>query len=205
MTAIKTTKFTGGSDLTPGGSSGNPNESLTQTLRDVATDLAAMKAAATSQASGILDGMIVADPTTPSAQITGAGATTWNVNIAAGDVVAGGVEKHEAAQADFAIHDTTQLVANGQSCYAWLVEKNVAGTLSTVAVKGAAAATGAQVAPSDAAIQTAVGANNAWVKIALCLINRTGDTTVTQSQQNKYRETFGSKAAAAVTLLTTAP
>lgn len=204
MTAIPANFGQGGANLAPGGAAGKPT--LAQTLRDVATDLASIKAAAASVATGILEGMLVAAPTTPSGQVTGAGATTWNVNIAAGDVVVGSVEKHESAQADFAIHDTTQLVANGQSCYAWILEKNASGTLSTVAVKGAAATTGAQVAPTDAQIQTALGVGVTFVKIALCLISRTADTVVTQTQQNKYRETFGSsRAAANVTLLTTAP
>lgn len=136
-------------------------------------------------------GLLAGTPTTASTQITGTGNTTWNVNVAAGVVVVGGVAKDLAAAADTAIHSGSQLVTNGQSCAAALVAKNVSGTVTVVAVKGTAATTGSQAAPTDAAIQTAVGAGNAWVKLAECTLNRTGDTTVTQSQDNTKRPMLG--------------
>jgi hypothetical protein len=58
-------------------------------------------------------------------------------------------------------------------------------------VKGTPDTTGTQVAPTDAEIQTAVGAGNDWVKIAECTLNRTGDTTVTESQDNTGRPVLG--------------
>lgn len=123
-------------------------------------------------------------PTTASAQLTGAGNTSWRVNVAAGVAKLGAAAKDFTAQADFVMHSGSQLMANGQSVAAALVVKDVAGTLSMVAVKGAAAATGSQKAPSDAAIQAAVGAGNDWVKVCEMTLNRTGDTAVTQSQDN---------------------
>jgi hypothetical protein len=123
-------------------------------------------------------------PTTASTQATGAGATAWRVNVAAGVAMLGDHAKDFAAQADFVVHSASELLANGQSATAALVVKDVAGTLSMVAVKGAAATTGQQLAPSDAAIQAAVGAGNDWVKVCEMTLNRTGDTAVTQSQDN---------------------
>jgi hypothetical protein len=123
-------------------------------------------------------------PTTASTQVTGAGATTWRVNLSAGLAIVDGVVKDFVAQADRVIHSATQLVTSGQSCVAAIVAKNVAGTITLVDVKGVAATTGAQVAPSDATIQAAVGAGVSWVKVCEITINRTADTTVTQSQDN---------------------
>lgn len=136
-------------------------------------------------------GLLGSAPTTASTQLTGAGNTTWRVNISAGVVVVGGVAKSIDAAADTVIHSGSQLVTNGQSCIAALVAKNVSGTVSVVAVKGTAATTGSQVGPTDAAIQTAVVAGNAWVKLAECTLNRTGDTTVTQSENNATRPMLG--------------
>lgn len=123
-------------------------------------------------------------PTTASTQATGAGNTAWRLNVAAGVAKLGAAAKDFAAQADLVVHSGSQLLANGQSCTAALVVKNVAGALSMVAVKGAAAATGSQMAPTDSAIQAAVGAGHDWVKVCEATLNRTGDTAVTQTQDN---------------------
>lgn len=134
----------------------------------------------------VANGLMAAAPTTPSAQTTGAAETAWRVDVDKGLVVIDGFLEELAAQADFVIHDTTQLVTDGQSCIATLVVKKAAnGAISVVAVKGTAATTGDQVAPTEAAIQAGVGAGLKWVKLAECTINRTGDTTVTQSQDNE--------------------
>ncbi len=112
MAAITTTFGSGGANLSPSGSAGSP--SLATALRDIATDLAgvvtttAVSAAALSanattdvsataaadavataiadadQANGIMNGLVVGTPTTPSAQAPGVGNTTWNVNVSAG-------------------------------------------------------------------------------------------------------------------------
>lgn len=137
----------------------------------------------------LMTGGLVKAPTTPSAQITGAGATTWNVNVDALVGVVDAVTKELAAQADVAIHSATQYLTNGQSAIAAVVLKVAAnGTASIVTAKGAAATTGAQVAPTDAAIQTAVGAGLSWLKLGETTLNRTGDTTVTQTYDNTKRD-----------------
>lgn len=131
-------------------------------------------------------GGLVSAPTTPSAQITGAGNTTWNVNIAAALAANSQAGIELAASADFVIHSGSQLVTDGQSCIAAIVVDYNGGSPTFAAVKGAAATTGQQVAPTDAEITTALG-DSYWVKLAHCTINRTGDTTVTQSQDNSVR------------------
>jgi hypothetical protein len=124
-------------------------------------------------------GCLTQAPTTPSAQITGAGNTSWRQNIDAGVVRVAGVDKDFAAQADFVIHSGSQLIAQGQSAVAAIVAKKAAdGTISMIAVKGAAATTGAQLSPTDTAIQTAVGAGLDWVKVSEVQIDRTADTTL---------------------------
>jgi len=151
--------------------------------RGIADDLAAIGGAA---ADGVIMGLRAGTPTTGSTQITGAGATNWNVNVEAGSCLVNDVEGNFEPDADRAIHDTTQLVADGESCYAWIVASEAAGSVSKEDVKGTAATTGTEVAPTDAEIDTAVG-HTRWTKLALCLINRTGDTTVTQSESVRYQ------------------
>jgi hypothetical protein len=145
------------------------------------------------EANRVHAGGIAKDPTTGSSQLTGTGNTTWNVDIEAMIVSVGGVMKELAVQADVAIHSGSFLTGliSGASCIAAVVLKNVAGTVTQAIVKGTPATTGTQVAPTDAEIQTAVGAGNDWVKIAECTLNRTGDTTVTESQDNTGRPVLG--------------
>jgi hypothetical protein len=128
-------------------------------------------------------------PTTGSTQITGAGATDWNVNHTAILAVVDGVFGLIEAAADYNVHTGSLYtgLTNGNSAIAALVAQNVSGTVSLAVVKGTAATTGSQVAPTDAEIDASVGAANSWVKIAECTINRTADTTVTQSQDNSKR------------------
>lgn len=132
-------------------------------------------------------------PTSASTQLTGAGGVTeWRINIAALLVAVAGVLADIAASADEVIHDTTNLLnAVGQTCWAAVVAKNVAGTITVVTVKGTAAATASAVPPTDAVIQAAVGAGNAWIKLAEVEITRSGDTAVTQTEDNSLRPILG--------------
>ncbi len=141
----------------------------------------------TGKANNVLvDGGVVKDPTTPSSQLTGAAATTWNVDVEALTAIVNSVNGQVAVAADEAIHDTTELVEDGESCYAYALLSESGGTIALEYVKGAAAVTGLQVAPTDAEILAGVTGTN-WVKLALCLINRTADTTVTQTQDLSCR------------------
>jgi hypothetical protein len=137
----------------------------------------------------VLYGGRVAAPTTSSTQASGVGNTTWRVNISEIMAVVGGVAADIAAQADYAIHSGSLYtgLSSGNSAVATVVMQNSGGTVSMAVVKGAAAATGSQVAPTDAEIQAALGAGVEWIKVAECLLNRTADTTVTQSQDNLVR------------------
>jgi hypothetical protein len=151
-------------------------------------DLAA-KAVVALGADKILTGGLVGAPTNASTQATGSGATAWRVNVAALLAQVDGALKELVAQADVVIHSATQLVTNGQSCIATVVLKIAAdGTASIVTAKGAAATTGSQVAPTAAAVQTAVGAGLSYLELAEVTLNRTGDTTVTETYNNTKRE-----------------
>ncbi len=139
-----------------------------------------------------VQGGLASAPTTPSTQATGAGITVWRVNLSHIIAMIGGNTFEQVATADYVIHDTTQYPSldSLDSAVASLVLKRAAnGTITLIVVKGAAAVTPAQVAPTDAEIQTAVGAGLQWLRLADCTINRTADTTVTQSQDNKVRHT----------------
>jgi len=139
-------------------------------------------------ADRVLAGLLKA-PTTPSTQATGTGATAWRVNVDESLAVIDAAEKNVAAQVDVVLHSATQYLVNGQSAIAAVVMKVAAdGTASIVFAVGAAATTGQQVAPTNAAIQTAVGAGLSWMKLGETTLNRTGDTTVTQTYDNSKRD-----------------
>jgi len=140
----------------------------------------------------VLSGGIVSDPSTPSAQLTGVGNTTWSYDSTLLDILVDGVQGAIAAATDGVIHSGSFLtgLVNGTSCVAAIVIKNAAGILSLVAVKGTPATTGTQRGPTDSEIDTAVS-DVPWVKIAECTLNRTGDTTVTESQDNTVRPVLG--------------
>ena len=139
------------------------------------------------------EGGDLSGPTTPNAQLTGTGNTTWNVDVAeyAAGLDEDGTMKHDivAAGADLSIHAGSYLTgfANGNSCVAAIVAKNDAGTISTDSVKGTPATTGTQVAPTDAEITAEVGHTN-WIKLGETTLNRTADTTVTESHDNTKLE-----------------
>lgn len=152
-----------------------------------------IKMIAAHEANRVLSGFLVEDPTTPSSQAAGVGNTVVNVNRSAGLAVVNGVVYYLAKTDDYALHTGSLYTgfANGQSAVITLCLKNVAGTVTLEIVKGAAALTGAQVAPSDATITAQVGAGNTWIKLAEITINRTGDETMTQSIDNGKRPVLG--------------
>lgn len=138
-------------------------------------------------------GGIGADPTTPSSQLTGTGNTTWNVDHSAVEGIVDGVFGSGAAATDLAVHSGSFLtgLVNGASCIAAIVLKNDSGTISVDAVVGTPATTGEQKAPTDGEIQTALGAGVAWIRLFESTLNRTGDTTVTEAQNNQVRPILG--------------
>ena len=148
----------------------------------------------THEANRVHGGGIVKVATTPSAQLTGVGNTTWSVDIEAIITACGGVLKELGVQADFSIHAGSFLtgLASLSSAIAAIVMKNVSGTVTMVAVIGTPFVTaGGGVGPTDAVIQAAVGAGNAWVKVTEATLNRTADTTVTESWDNTKRPVLG--------------
>jgi len=166
-----------------------PPSNLAKATSKVAMDLEMIRAHLRNR----VEGCSVHDPTPASAQLTGTGNTTWSYDIGSGVVIVDGVALSVAAAVDQAIHSGSFLTGftNGSSCMAALVAKNVSGTVSLAVVKGTPATTGSQVAPTDAEIQAGVGAGNAWVKLAEFTLNRTADTTVTESQDINKRPILG--------------
>lgn len=166
------------------GSSPAHDDPIATVLREVADDFAAVGGAS---ADGVLMGLRAGTPTTASDQLTGAGGNLdWNVNVEAGSCLVNDVEGNFEPEADFDVTNGSAIITDGQSIYAWLVASEAAGTVSKEAVLGTAATTGAQVVPTDAEITTGVGHAN-WTKLGLLLINRTADTTVTQSESVRYQ------------------
>lgn len=139
----------------------------------------------------VLGGPCAKAPTTASTQATGAaGATVLRVDLPAFRVIVNGAEKEFALEADRVLHDTTvytgvdnSTLTSGKSAIVSIVAKNASGTISLVNVKGGTATTGSEVEPTDAQINTAVS-SVPWVKCFNVTVNRTGDLTVTQSQNS---------------------
>lgn len=182
----------GGANLTPHGQ-GTPT--LVQAVRALVTDETAIVAAAKGRAlNGILLGGLLTDPGS-SAQGAGTGATTWNIDHSALDVLVNALYAHVAAATPFSVHAATCLVTTGQSVYAWLVAQNVGGVITVVAVTGTAATTGSEAIPTDAAITAVCGAY--WVKLGLLHLTRDGGVGLTQTQDMSYRQEHGGAGVAA--------
>jgi len=93
-----------------------------------------------------------------------------------------------AYTADYDVYSSgIGLAAASQSVYARLIAKNVTGTISLEVVMGTPAAAGSEAIPSNAAVQTQVGATVPWCDIALCHLARNSGTTLTQTEWNGYR------------------
>ena len=141
-------------------------------------------------AGRLIQGGRVIDPTTASTQATGAsGTTAWRVDRRELFGAFGGVADEVALAADVLLANGDVGLTDGKSLVAAVIVTISAGAFVMDKVLGTAATTGTQVAPTDAAIQTALGAGVKWLRLCDATINRTGDTTVTQSQNNKVRYT----------------
>lgn len=138
-------------------------------------------------------------PTTASTQATGAaGATEVRVNLPEIRCIVNETEKTFTAEADRVLHDTTvytgvdaTTLTSGKSAIITIVAKNNAGTVTLVDVKGGTATTGAQVEPTDAQIAAVVTGGLPYIKVSKVTINRTGDETITQSQDNSCQPRLG--------------
>ena len=141
----------------------------------------------------VIEGMLVGVPTTASTQVTGTGAYDYNVNIATGLLAVDGTVKEYAAQVDYDVGSgaVANLIVGQSMVYSIIAYKSRGdGAVYMKSVPGAAATTGAQVAPTDAVIEAGLATGTFWWRLADVTINRTGDTTVTQSQNNTVRPTL---------------
>ena len=193
MGTIDKGDYDGGRNITT--SSGARN--LASDLQDVADDFASLHSHVTALLDKVV-GLTCLPPTNASTQATGdTGDMDWNVDVTEGFVVVNGVEASFAVAADFDVFSAASEIVDGESIVGALVASEAAGTTSLEVVTGAAATSGQEVPPTDAEITTGV-THARWVKIAELTINRTGDTTVTQSQKNSARAGFQSGALSAL-------
>lgn len=134
-------------------------------------------------------GCWVSDPTTASAQVTGAGDGTYRVDITAGIVHVDKTIKEFVVVADQLLETAGDIMADGNSkVYSVIAWRHPdTGAVALKIIGGTPATTGSQVAPTVAEIEALIPVNSAWVHIADVTVNRTGDTTVTQSQDNTKR------------------
>lgn len=140
----------------------------------------------------VLQGVMVNAPTTPSAQLTGAGNGSYRVDITQGIVIVDGTALEVAVAADQLLEAAGNIMASGQSkVYSIVYFKSTSdGVVRQRTFGGTPATTGSQVAPTDAEIEANFGAGTVWFAFAQVTMNRTGDTTVTQSQVNTVRPTL---------------
>lgn len=133
-------------------------------------------------------GAMIQAPTTASSQITGTGNGTYSYNIGQGIVVLDGEVLEIAAAADQLCETAANIMASGYSrYYLFIVYKNFAGTLTRLTVKGTVALTAAVVPPTVPEIEALLPADAPWLCIGGTIVNRTADTTITQSVVNQYR------------------
>lgn len=137
-------------------------------------------------------GVLYGPPTTASTQATSTGAYDFNVNRSHGIVVVEGkrLELAAAADVDLANGGTgTAILASGESIYytqvAYLLPGAAAPAIRQFA--GTIALAAAAVPITDAAINASFGPDVPWFRLADLKVNRTGDTTVTQSYNNLVR------------------
>lgn len=138
----------------------------------------------------IVQGMFAGAPTTASTQATGTGAYAYRADIDKGILVCSDVAVEYAVQADYAIDSgaTANLVSGESIVYSIIAFRSRAdGNVRIMSIPGAAAITDSQVAPTAAEIETFLELDTFYYKICDVTINRTGDTTVTQAQNNLVR------------------
>lgn len=134
-------------------------------------------------------GMMIGAPTTASAQLTGTGATAIRVNIDKGVYVLDGDIIEAAAQADVVLVNASSFMASGQSVIVDVIVYKSLGdlTYNQIAVAGAVATDGQEVPPTLATIQAKFAPGTVWYRIGRTKVNRSADTTLVQTYNNKVR------------------
>lgn len=162
-----------------------------------------LKGLADQARNRVIYGLDSAAPTTASTQATGvSGNLAVRINLAAGAAMVAAVVKKFAAAADTVLFASAPSpIITGQSMvFSVVVFLNAAGVLTLLSVPGLAATTGLQLAPGKTAVNAAVGlaANNTqlhWIKLCDVTVNRTADTTLTQTQDDTVGD-FGAQGVA---------
>jgi len=135
-----------------------------------------------------VDGAMIQPSTTGSSQITGTGNGTYLYDITPGLVVVDGKVLEIAAAADQACEAAANIMASGKSkTYLVVAYKKTDNSVATKIVEGAVADTADVEPPSVADIEAAIPYGCPWVAIGSMTINRTGDETVTEVVDNKFR------------------
>lgn len=134
-------------------------------------------------------GIFLDVPTNASTQASGAGNGVYKFNRSAGVVVVDGTALHVAAAADEACEaDGDIMISTFSKVYLIIAWKHPdTGVVALKTVPGTAVLTADVVPPTSAEVEAGLVANAVWVEIGKVTINRTGDTTVTQSQDNTVR------------------
>lgn len=135
----------------------------------------------------VVQDLRVITPTTPSSQGSGAVAPVVNVNVNSGILASGGILVELQALTSNEVCASPPVLTIGQSAVCSIYGYNATGTLTLKTVWGAVATTGTQI-QSDKAVYLAANPTLALVQLGNTTINRTGDTTLTQSYDNTARD-----------------
>ncbi len=176
---------------------------------DFSAQITRLLALETWRNNRVASGLLASAPTTQSTQGSGAVPASWRYNSSVGfasidghiltmsldDVIPNGVMVDVLVGNAGVDNSHGPTIANGQSIKAALVActADFDGTIYTFlsTVHGAAATTGAEQPPSAATIRAQLIASaftGNYVRVAPLTLHRTGDTTVTQSQDNTWRD-----------------
>jgi hypothetical protein len=150
------------------------------------------------QKNRVVDGLIFSAPTSASTQASGAVPAVWRVDKSTGLVLVDGLVNQDPGAISLNIDGeygvALPALGVGQSIvatYLFVIFGN-AEVWGSQIVLGTPATTASVLPPTNAEINAALialGANDPhYIRIAKLTLNRTGDTTVTQSQDNTWRD-----------------
>ena len=135
----------------------------------------------------------VKNGTTGPAQVTGTGDGTFYYDNTVGIVVIGNVAVDIAAAADTLLETAGDILASGQSkvyrIVAWRHPES--GAIAKKVIGGTPATTGTQEAPTDDEVVAALYKDALWVELGRTTINRTADTTATQTATSNIHRPLG--------------
>lgn len=142
-----------------------------------------------------IEGGMCKPPTTASTQVTGTGASDYNIDVTQLSAIWNGKEFEQSPQADLSLDaNATNILTLGQArYYAYILYLDkFTQTLKTLLVKGTIAAVASVAKVTVAQIQAQIGTSNPFIILWEARVHRDADTTVAQTYLNasRFRKTY---------------